>query len=139
MRNMFSTMAAAAMLVAGTSSLALAQYQSYGYQQPGYGTYAQPGYGYQQPAYATPAPAYASGCGGWNQPPCNNAAAGAVVGGATGAAIGAAAGGGQGALIGGAAGAALGATAGSTQPAYGYQQPAYGTYGTPYQPGYGYR
>src|SRR5438270_757672 len=92
-------MAGAAILLAGTSGLALAQYQTYSYQ-PGYAPgYAQPApaYGYAQPGYAA-----APGCGAWGQPACapSNAAAGALVGGATGAAIGAAAGGGKGAAIG---------------------------------------
>jgi len=108
-------MAGAAILLAGTSGLALAQYQTYSYQ-PGYAPgYAQPApaYGYAQPGYAA-----APGCGAWGQPACtpSNAAAGALVGGATGAAIGAA------------TGAAVGAAAGSTQPAYGTTYaPAYGS------------
>src|ERR1041385_2409983 len=101
-------MAGAAILLAGSSGLALAQYQTYSYQ-PGYA----PGYAQPAPAYgyAQPAPVY-----GYTQPGYapSNAAAGALVGGATGAAIGAAAGGGKGAAIGAATGAAVGAT----QPAY---------------------
>src|SRR5690242_20954096 len=87
-------MAGAAILLAGSSGLALAQCQTYSYQ-PGYA----PGYAQPAPAYgyAQPAPAY-----GYTQPGYapSNAAAGALVGGATGAAIGAAAGGGKGAAIG---------------------------------------
>ena len=55
-------MAGAAILLAGTSGLALAQYQTYSYQ-PGYAPgYAQPApaYGYAQPGYAA-----APGCGRW--------------------------------------------------------------------------
>ena len=117
MKTMLYKAAGIAILVAGTTSAAHAQYYSY------------------QPAY--PAPAY--GCGGWGQPACapNNAAAGALTGAATGAAIGAIAGGGKGAAIGAGAGAALGAAAGSTQPAYGYGYPAPApAYG--YAPSYGY-
>src|SRR5258708_35622958 len=107
-------MAGAVILLAGTSGLALAQYQTYSYQ-PGYAPgYAQPApaYGYAQPGYAA-----APGCGAWGQPACapSNAAAGALVGGA----IGAAAGGGKGAAIGAATGAAAGRAPRGPPPAYG--------------------
>ena len=67
MMKTLCTMAGAAILLAGTSGFALAQYQSYSYQpgyaQPAYGTayqpsygstYPPPAYGYQQPAYGYP-------------------------------------------------------------------------------------
>ena len=88
------TVAGLAILVAGTSSAALAQYQPYAYQ-PGYG---QPAYGYAAP-----------GCGGYGQPACaNNALGGALGGAATGAAIGGIAGGGKGAGIGAGIGGLVG-------------------------------
>ena len=48
MRNMLCTIAAAAMLTTASSSLASAQYQSYGYQ-PGYGAASPPAYGSSYP------------------------------------------------------------------------------------------
>ena len=53
MKTMLYKAAGIAILVAGSSSAALAQYQSYGYQQPGYATPA-PAYGYPPP----PPPGY---------------------------------------------------------------------------------
>ena len=84
MKRTLCTMAGAALLLAGASSLALAQTPGYAYQ-PGYGAapaYGQPAYGqpaYGQPAYGT---AYRPACGGWGQPVCapSNTATGAVVG-----------------------------------------------------------
>jgi hypothetical protein len=131
MRKTLWTMAGAAILVAGTSSLALAQY-SY---QPA-PTYA-PAYGYQ------PAPTYAPG---YYAP--SNPVSGAAAGGAAGAAAGGAAGGPVGAIVGGAIGTATGAVGGTANAVTGapvYGTPAYPAYGSSYPPpaayppAYGYR
>src|SRR5438045_9287012 len=104
-------MAGAAILLAGTSGLALAQYQTYSYQ-PGYAPgYAQPApaYGYAQPGYAA-----APGCGAWGHPPCppSNAAAAALAAGPPAAPTAAAAAAGGGAPTGAARAARVGPAAG---------------------------
>ena len=123
MKRTLYTMAGAAILVAGISSLALAQYQSYqpGYAQPGYG---QPAYG--QPAYG--ANPYRPTCGGWGQPACQTQ--NQATGGAAGAAMGGAIGGSTGAAIGAAAGQAMGTNADRQQGI----PPAQPVYGTSYPP-----
>jgi len=141
MTKTLCTMAGAAILLAGTSGLALAQYtttytyeRSYpsttysalAYAQPGY---AQPGY---PPAYYAP----------------SNPVSGAGAGAAAGAAAGGAAAGPVGAVVGGAIGTATGAVGGATNAVTGapvYGTPAYPAYGSSYPPppayppAYGYR
>jgi hypothetical protein len=95
MPTRFKTFAVAAALVAGTSSMALAQYTC----PPGYAYSA----GLCRPVPApAPAPAYPS-----------NPVSGAVVGGERGAASGAASAGPVGAVVGGAIGTATGTVAGT--------------------------
>jgi hypothetical protein len=120
MTRTLCTMAGAAILIAGTSSLALAQYYNY-----------QPGYSYPPPTYYAP----------------NNPVSGAAAGGAAGAATGAAVGGPVGAVVGGALGTAAGAVGGTTNAVTGapvYSTPGYPAYGSSYPPPppaypYGYR
>ena len=119
MRNRLSTLAIAAALAVGASSVAMAQSYS-GYSCPAGYVYAG---GVCQPA---PAYGYAP----------SNPVSGAAAGGAAGAAAGGAAGGPVGAVVGGAVGTATGAVAGAanaaTGIATGYPPPP--AYGTSYPP-----
>jgi hypothetical protein len=132
------TMVGVAVLMAGTSSWALAQYQQPGYGQPP--PYGQPSYGQSQPGY-TGYPSqqgYGAPQQGYGAPVSPSyTTPGQAAGAATGKAVG---GGAAGAAV---SGAISGVTGGTTpapsgappQPAYGgYQQPGYPV--TP-QPGYG--
>src|SRR3954462_10232018 len=118
------TMAGAAILMAGTSGLALAQYSSTTtYETTTYpsATYSAPAPaysyqpGYAAPAYA-PAPAYYAP---------GNPVSGAAAGAAAGAATGAATAGPVGAIVGGALGTAAGAVGGTANAVTG--APVYGT------------
>jgi hypothetical protein len=116
MTNSLKTLALAAALAAGTSSLAFAQA-------------CPPGYGWNGAAcapLAAPAPGYAYAP--------NNPVSGAAAGGAAGAAAGGAAAGPVGAIVGGALGTATGAVGGTINGVTGtpaYQTPAYGSSAPP--------